>query len=108
MKIILILTSIFLFFLTSTCNNQKSKTDDKANTTSDLMEITGTIEPIGMTTWQYGTHTISNEEDFYALRSGKVDLQNYEGKKVTIKGEKVEGYPVENGPIFIEVTEIKE
>ncbi len=108
MKIIFTLAALTLFFLTSTCNNQKSKTDDNAKTNSDLMEVTGTIEPIGMTTWQYGTHTISNDDDFYALRSGKVDLKNYEGKKVILKGEKVEGYPVENGPIFIEVTEIKE
>ena len=100
MKLFIPCASLTLFFLTATCNNQNSK--------SASMEITGIIEPIGMTTWQYGTHTISNDTIFYALRSKKVDLKNYEGKTVTIKGEKVEGYPVENGPVFIEVIEIKE
>lgn len=100
MKIFIAFASITLLVLTATCNNQ--------NSNSDSMEITGIIEPIGMTTWQYGTHTISNDTSFYALRSEKVQLTKYEGKTVTIKGKKVEGYPVENGPIFIEVTEIKE
>ncbi len=100
MKLFIAFASITLFFLTATCNNQKSN--------SDSMEITGIIEPIGMTTWQYGTHTISNATMMYALRSEKIDLKNYEGNTVTIKGKKIEGYPVENGPVFIEVTEIKE
>lgn len=100
MKFLITFASITLFFLTATCNNQKSK--------SASMEITGQIEPIGMTTWQYGSHTISNDTILFALRSQKVDLKKYEGKTVTIKGEKVEGYPVENGPVFIEVTELKE
>ncbi|CAN5239352.1 hypothetical protein BH23BAC2_BH23BAC2_14390 [soil metagenome] len=100
MKLILTLAALSLFLFTSTCNNQNSK--------SASMEITGIIEPIGMTTWQYGTHTLSTDDEFYALRSKILNLADYEGKTVTIKGEKVEGYPVDNGPVFIDVTEIKE
>src|SRR5690606_31019046 len=98
MKLIFSLAIATLFLFTTTCNNTVSK--------SPSMEISGTIEPIGMTTWQYGTHTISNEDGvIYALRSENINLGDYEGKLVTIKGEKVEGYPVENGPEFIDVTE---
>jgi|SRR5690554_2152671 len=99
MKIIFTLAASILFLFATNCNNTVAK--------SDSMEISGIIEPIGMTTWQYGSHTISNEEGvIYALRSESVRLEEYEGKMVTIKGEKVDGYPVENGPEFIEVTEI--
>lgn len=100
MKVFIVLASITLFILTGTCNNQ--------NSNSASMEITGIIEPIGMSTWQYGSHTISNDTLFYALGSQKINLKNYEGKSVTIQGNKVEGYPIENGPVFIEVTGIKE
>lgn len=86
--------------MATNCNNQ--------NSGSTSMEITGIIELVGMTSWQYGTHTISTDDDFFALRSEKIDLAKYEGKKITIKGEKVEGYPLDNGPVFIEVIEIKD
>ncbi len=102
MKVLTVLASISLIILTSTCNNQKSNSDSE----SDSMEITGIIEPIGMTTWQYGTHTLSNATNLYALRSKSVDLEKYEGQTVTLRGERVEGYPVENGPEYIDVTEI--
>ncbi len=100
MKLFIAFAFIALFFLITTCNNQ--------NSNSASMEFTGIIEPIEMSTWQYGTHTISDDTTFYALKSEKVNLENYEGKTVTISGERVEGYPVENGPVFIKVTEIKE
>lgn|SRR5690606_11710905 len=100
MKFFLTLAAAAIFLFTTTCNN---------NTKSNSMEISGTIEPIGMTTWQYGSHTITNDDGIlYALRSEKLKLENYEGRRVTLKGDKVEGYPVENGPEFIEVIEIKE
>ena len=72
------------------------------------MEITGTIKAIEMSSWQYGTHTISNDENFYALRSEKIDLKVYEGKTVKIKAEKISGYPVDGGPEYLKVHEIKE
>jgi len=101
MKFLFTIATATLFLFTTNCNNKIAN--------SDTMEISGTIEPIGMTTWQYGSHTISSEEGvLYALRSESVRLEDYEGKMVNIKGDKVEGYPVENGPEFIEVTEINE
>ena len=107
MKSILLLTSVSLFFFTATCNNQTSN-DNKSMDTTTSMEVEGTIEAIGMTSWQYGTHTLTNDEDFYALRSKTVKLDQYEGKTVTIVAQKIDGYPVDGGPEFLEVLRIKD
>ncbi|MFT6336607.1 MAG: hypothetical protein ACJATI_003366 [Halioglobus sp.] len=67
------------------------------------VEATGTIQEQGMTTYQYGTHVI----DGYALRSSIVDLANYIGQSVTVIGHLIEGYPIDGGPDYFEVEEIK-
>tara|TARA_B100000497_G_C7379300_1_gene243207 strand:+ start:384 stop:542 length:159 start_codon:yes stop_codon:yes gene_type:complete len=51
----------------------------------------------------YGTHVIED----YALRSNIVDLNNYINQDVVIIGYKIDGYPVDGGPDYIEVQEIK-
>lgn len=73
------------------------------------MEIVGTIQEQGMTTYQYGTHTITtSNDDFYALKSDSVNLGNYVGTEITITAEKIEGYPVDGGPVYLRVLEVKE
>ena len=100
MRIIAFLSPLFLiFFFTATCSS--------TTTQQDTMEITGTIEPQGITSYQYGTHTISNEEQFYAIRSEVVDLDDYVGKTVTVTAEKIEGYPLEGGPDYLLILKIK-
>jgi uncharacterized protein YceK len=64
----------------------------------------GIIEKPGMTTFQYGTHLLKAENKTYALKSENINLDTYLNKKVTIKGKKIAGYPLEGGPEFIEVT----
>lgn len=76
------------------------------STPPDSVEIKGQIQKLGMTTYQYGTHSIHAEQKTFALKSTKVNLDDYTAKDVTIKGFKVNGYPIENGPELIEVTEI--
>jgi hypothetical protein len=66
----------------------------------------GLLQEQGITTYQYGSHTITNGTLGYALTSETIDLGPYVGDTVTIKGLKKEGYPVEDGPDFIEVTTI--
>ncbi|MFO7719371.1 MAG: hypothetical protein R6W85_02890 [Gillisia sp.] len=100
MKFLILITGVFLLINTATCQNTA-----QINT---QMEITGTIKAIEMSSWQYGTHTISNDENFYALRSETIDLKTYEGKTVRIKAEKIAGYPVDGGPEFLKVIDIKE
>lgn len=70
---------------------------------TDLIKVTGTIEALGMTTFQYGTHRI----DKYVIKSEKIDLQEFLNEKVTISGKIVEGYPIEGGPILLLVEKIE-
>ena len=67
------------------------------------IKITGTIYKQGITTYQYGTHVINN----YALRSNSIDLDLYIDSAITVVGDKIDGYPVEGGPDYIEVKKIK-
>ncbi len=76
---------------------------NKDNSDPNPVEVTGTIQKQGITTYQYGTHTISG----YALRSSSVTLDNYVNQNVTVVGYKIEGYPVDGGPDYIEVEKIK-
>lgn len=110
MKTIATIAAITLLILIKTCSSKADNPSSMENSSSSSssMEITGTIEAMQMTTWQYGTHTLKNDTDFYALRSGDVDLSQYEGQTVTVTGNKIEGYPVDGGPEFLEVTAVKE
>lgn len=98
MKRILLL-SLFVAVISS-CTSMKDS-DTKTRVTAS-----GTIEKRGMTTYQYGTHILKTDHKSYALKSG-FDLNPYLNKKVTIKGKKVAGYPLEGGPELVEVTLVK-
>ena len=76
---------------------------DKDDINTDNVEITGTILKQGITTYQYGSHTISG----YALRSSSITLDDYINQNVTVVGHKIDGYPVDGGPDYIEVEKIK-
>lgn len=94
---------IFLLFLGSAimgCKTMKPA-DDK-----DAMVLEGRISELGMSTFQYGTHLLEKGGKTYALRSSAVKLNDYVGKEVSIKGSRVEGYPLENGPELIDVKQI--
>ena len=71
------------------------------------VEFRGLLEKRGITTYQYGTHVISDTKKTYALRSELVVLDAYVGKTVTVKGVKIPGYPVDGGPEFLEVSEVQ-
>lgn len=99
------LLSLATVMLLTACD--KSARDLQPKTPSDKesypFEFKGLLRQQGPTTYMYGTHVISGEGQFYALRSSRVNLDNYVGRTVTVKGHKVEGYPVENGPEYIDV-----
>ncbi len=67
------------------------------------IEANGAILQQGMTTYQYGTHVIAG----YALRSSAIDLDKYIGQTLTVVGHLINGYPVDGGPDYLEVEEIK-
>jgi len=99
MKKILIL-SLFVAVI-SGCSSMNNANRGAAVTAS------GTIEKIGMSTFQYGTHLLKADNKTYALKSGSINLDTYLDKKVTIKGKKVAGYPVDGGPELVDVTLVK-
>lgn len=73
------------------------------------VEATGLIEEPEITTYQYGTHAVTDEASgaFYALRSEVVDLDAYAGQRVTVYGTLVPRYEygqIEGGPPLVEVT----
>lgn len=71
-----------------------------------VVQLSGIIDKPEMTTYQYGTHVLKSGNRTYALKSSKVDLSSFMIEEVKIKGIKVEGYPVENGPELIDVLEV--
>ncbi len=71
------------------------------------MSVVGIINTQGITTYQYGTHTIKEDSTFYALHSDKVKLNDFVGKKVKIVAVKAPGYPVDGGPDYLKVLRIE-
>ncbi|MFT4523674.1 MAG: hypothetical protein ACI8ZN_002629 [Bacteroidia bacterium] len=92
MKLIKNVVIVSICLILISCNN-----DDQD---SKIVEAHGALEQQGITTYQYGTHTISK----YALRSAAINLDKY----VTVFGTKVEGYPLDGDPDFLEVTKVEE
>jgi len=76
---------------------------------NDSISSSGKIKKIEVSTWQYGTHILNDSEGkpIYALKSSSINLGLYEAKVVKISGEKIDGYPVDGGPEYIEVTKIE-
>ena len=70
---------------------------------SNKVKETGFIQKQGITTYMYGTHTITD----YALKSNSINLDNYINKNVSVTGKKIDGYPTDGGPDYIEVKKIK-
>jgi hypothetical protein len=74
-----------------------------------LVEASGVLEDPQATSYQYGEYAITDEQSgsIYALQSDSVDLSKYVGQQVSVTGKTVEGYPVDNGPPLVNVTEIE-
>lgn len=99
-----------LLITTQTCNHNEQEEEGSASAIlkENTMEVTGTIQEQGITSYQYGTHTITTVNDeYYALKSVAVDLDDYIDKEVSIVAEKIEGYPLSGGPEYLLVLEVK-
>ena len=83
-----------------------SCTSMKDSDTANRVTATGTIQKLGMSTFQYGTHVLKTANKTYALKS-TFSLDPYLDKRVTIKGKKVSGYPLEGGLELVDVTLVK-
>ena len=76
------------------------------NGTDNTIRERGVINQQGITSYQYGSHTFTNDENFYALKSDKIDLDKYVDQEVLIIGELVhEG--LSGGPKYYEVTKVE-
>ena len=106
MKSFFIITGFALVLFTATCSPLTST----SSTVEDSFEVTGRIGEQGITSYQYGTHTLTNgdEETFYALKSETVDLDQYIGQEVKVTAVEIEGYPLEGGPSYLLVIKVKE
>lgn len=95
-----LLKSLFLIAIMSFISISCSKEDHN----TDQIEITGKIyKSQSITTYQYGTHFASG----YAIKSHTINLDDYLNQNVTIIGHKIDGYPVDGGPEYLEVEKIK-
>ena len=98
---------LFLLILTCLTLTACSSTDS-IERESHSFNYAGVLEPIEMSVWMYGTHTLTTDGgDFYALKSDSIDLNQYNDKAVEVEGNLVEGYPVDNGPEFLNVIAIQ-
>lgn len=119
-----IILTVAIAFLAMSCNNPKSNLNEKIKTEVSKPNNTvkqmwvGIVSKSENTSYQYGTHQLNgtlidgnpdtaDKVILFALKSDKIKLDDWIGKKVIVSGNKVEGYPIENGPDYIEVTAIE-
>ncbi|MCB7482039.1 hypothetical protein [Christiangramia sediminis] len=97
MKLISAISLIFLLLIQSACGSVN---------TDDAQQYSGILKPAGITSYQYGTHRLETSDTFYALKSDQIDLKVYEDEKVTITASKIQGYPVDGGPVYLDVKNV--
>lgn len=99
--------SLFLFTVVAlpACFAEKNTTSPS---NSNLIVAEGRLEPVQVTSFMYGSHLLFDDSGnpHYALTSKRVDLTDYEGETVRLKGHLKEGYPVDNGPPYLVVTSV--
>ncbi len=69
----------------------------------------GVLTAVQMSAWMYGSHVLSDDtgKPLTALSGQKIDLDEYDGQNVEVKGTLKGGYPVDSGPEYLEVQSIK-
>jgi hypothetical protein len=95
---------LLLVFALSSC--KKGKALPEVNEGAAVTVI-GTVQVLQASCFMYGTHTITNIDQYFALKSSTINLNDYNGKNVVLTGNKITGYPVDGGPEFIEVKSVK-
>ena len=95
------------------------KTEPAAPAPIPMRTWSGRLAEAGLTTWQYGTHTLTGVEFqdtivrpvksvLFAVKSNNISLNSFNGKDVVLTGYYVDGYPVDGGPPLIEVVAVRE
>lgn len=119
------LLPVIVILLSTACRTPEQVTVIKKDTITiapaPLPQLTwsGRLAETGLTTWQYGTHTLTGVEFkdtivrpvksvLFAVKSSSIYLNSYNGKEVVLTGYYADGYPVDGGPPLIEVVSVKE
>ena len=75
----------------------------------EAVMVTGVLQKQGITSYQYGTHFMKDvgSGTGYALKSSKVDLNGYVGKRVTVYGTlAMKAGELEGGPALLDVSRV--
>lgn len=75
-----------------------------------LVRVTGVLQKQGITGYQYGSHviTVQRSKRVYALYGGRgINLNRYVGRRVTVVGKRVRGYPIDLGPPLLKVIRVR-
>ena len=97
----------FILLAATLCLASCTKEQLRVPETDYPFAFTGLLKKAGVSSYMYGTHTISTEGHTYAVRSTTINLNNYVNQNIKVKGEKIAGYPVDNGPEYIDVKAIE-
>lgn len=89
---------VIIAFMAFSCEEEDGK---------EYIRVSGIVKT-GETVYGYGTHALFDHDTLrYMLISDNVDLNDYLNDYITIKGEKVQGYPLnENEPELLKVISI--
>lgn len=84
---------------------QVCNADAADSTQVQMITVTGVLQKQGITTYMYGDYVVIDHKSRtrYAIRKGKLSLERFVGRKVTIRGMPIKGYPVDFGPVYIEL-----
>ena len=111
-----LLVAFFTFLGIQSCSTPEAAPEsnpDTAPATGTARVATGVLEREGITSYMYGTHTITDISlgIGYALRSENEELlDSYVGQRVTVHGTLVPGYEngqIEGGPPLLEVSRVE-
>lgn len=84
---------------------------DSSNNPAEIygVKAAGIVKRQGTTTYMYGTHVLIDGDGrtLYALKSDNINLDNYIDKRVMVKGDLVDGYPVDGGPNYLNVKSVE-
>ncbi len=83
----------------------------KSEVIPDKLIVNGFLLKTDIITYGYGTHILMKDKNSnitnYALRSANIKLDDFVNQQVKIIGNTINGYPVDGGPIYLEVLSIQ-
>lgn len=119
MKLIITLSIILLVACKSNSSIQAVLMPEPKVSNVKNQMYKGIIQKSNATMYENATHILVghllNGDAYYnigkqsiiALKSNNINLNNFISEKVIIIGAKIDSFPIENGPDFIEVTSIE-